>query len=158
MRTGFKSDFHLLWVKLRKYVCISWYHNREKQETESLPLRFPTNSSRLQIKALFFLPPVNNVTCCSREEKEIKCEHRAVLFNSHHEPGIIPVFAEETDPQCGSKTCPQSHDWWAGSKPGLTPASVLLPLGPPPPALWFADCLPLPLPLIMSKTEGRWES
>ena len=26
------------------------------------------------------------------------------------EAGIIPVFAEETDPHCSSKACPQSHD------------------------------------------------
>lgn len=32
------------------------------------------------------MPPENNMMCCFREEKEIKFEHQAVLFNSHNSP------------------------------------------------------------------------
>ena len=47
---------------------------------------------------MLFLPPGNNIICCSRDKKEIKCEHQVVLFNSHHslaKQGLFPFLQKK---------------------------------------------------------------
>ena len=44
------------------------------------------------------MSPGNNITCCSRDKKEIKCEHQVVLFNSDNSlarQGLFPFLQEK---------------------------------------------------------------
>lgn len=44
------------------------------------------------------MSPGNNITCCSRDKKEIKCEHQVVLFNSDNSlarQGLSPFLQEK---------------------------------------------------------------